>query len=497
MLRHNTLFLSLVLLSCGALLINNGIEFHIVNFINNFFNLHLDIEFRCYGLFYCGILLIILSLIAVLFFLLQKGIIRQRQFYILSSSAVIIFYFFFLLKDAVNVPITDDFRVLKFLAQYANCHSFSGQLQLLLQPMRISAMREVPKLYLITLIKIFGAINFKWLIWINGLVLLAVCGLLFNFFSYSSTEKNAFASWQKELLLLAFLFILLQFQSFDTAFWTISGIASYWTILFTLLAIQAAGGNSRSGFALSVLFSLLASFTQGNGLVAFPVCAVLFYLQGHKKQALGMLLSLLITYILYMLTSPYPTDMAKWEFNLFGILIFAAGFLGSSMQFMYVMYLPVATGFICLGVFIYATVKKYYLRNRFIYATLLFVIMTAFVTAPMRLSSGPLMSRYGIYSSAAVVLCIIVCVEIFWKKNIENPNFKVQVSRLILLCAIGYNFLSGFMFYPEVPIRKVKLQNFVSDWKNGRPITYKGPVIIDGACNYLDAAVKTGVWHDE
>ena len=50
------------------------------------------------------------------------------------------------------------------------------------------------------------------------------------------------------------------------------------------------------------------------------------------------------------------------------------------------------------------------------------------------------------------------------------------------------------MTLPVAPVRRLKLQSFVNDWENGRPLIYSPPVIPDEADKYFNEAKKSGVW---
>jgi len=478
MFRRKALFFSILFLACGLVLTNSTVALHIISFLNTL-HLHLDIEFRTYGLFYCGCLLIALSLITALFYLKEKEIIPAKRLYPLSYSVLTVFYFFFLWKDSINMPVTDDYRVLIFFSQYSLKTSLAEKWDMIIRAPLECRIMEVPKLALLGVYYLFGSINFRWLILVNGFLLLIICRIIFNSFQHP----------QRDLLQLAFFFLVLQFQSFDSAFWAVAGISYYWTFLFVILAIKETLKGASGNFFFSFLFATLAAFTLGNGLLVFPLCCFIYYTQSRIKQCLAFALLLVVVNILYFYFWPYPEEASTWEFNPLRLLVFALGFLGSAMQFMYSLYIPVLVGLICIGIFIYATIKKYYKENFFVWALLLFIILSAFITAPLRLKWGPLQSRYGFYSIIAIVLSLIALIELLRKKQ-----FSVSFVSLLLI-AIGYNFLSGIMFYPEAPVRKAQLQELEHEWKNRLPLTIYSAHTPDNAQKYLDDAKSSGIWN--
>lgn len=460
---------------------NNNVELQIVSFINRLLHLHLDLFFRSQGLFYCGGMFITLAVICSLYFLNTKEIISRYYFYRYSYAALIIFYFSFLWKDAYNMPVTDDYHVLFFLQQYIQATSFSQKWQLLGE--RINECRlPLPRLYFLVIYKLFGALNFKWLILINGCLLLLFCRLLFSLFQHP----------QKDLLQLAFLFLLLQFQSADASFWASSGICHYGVSLLALLSIKSLLSASKYAFITSSFFALLAVFTFGNGFFLFPVCCLLLLYKKQVGKAIIFALLMAPIYIIYFYT--WTNYSPRRYYDPVAALIYPFGFLGSSMQFFYTLHLPVLAGLCCVAVFCYSTYKKYYQKNTVVWAFLLFLITTAILTTPFRLQLTPLQSRYGLYSTTAIVLSIMIVAGMMEK---QSSRVMSRFLHLVLASAISYNLLSGIMFYPEAPVRTQKLRTFIYDWENGLPLTYYPISIPKDADKRLANAKKAGIWTDE
>ncbi len=475
MLQRNSLLLSFIFFGIGIFLTNYMVECIIVKAISTVLIVDLDVKFRSLGLFYCGVLLFVLSFILACYYLSNKNILTQKQFFYSSSASLIVFYFFFLFRDAVNIPITDDYGMLMFLTDYVHAETLMQKWQLLYEPVNECRI-IIPKLFFLAAFKISGSINFFHMVLANACALLLLCYLLFK----------SVNTGKKEILLLGFLFFILQFQGFDLAFWSSSGICHYWVLIFMFLTVTHLWSDKRNSFFYAMLFALLTAFTFGNGLLVFPFGVALLWMRNKRMHALLFAVLMSMVLVLYFYHWSHPRN--PWHFNPLLIFVYATGFLGSSMQFMYSIYIPVLAGLFILYIFVYSTLRKYYQTSPVAWSLLLIIITTAFMTAPLRIDMGtPLQSRYSIYSVAAIVLAIIMIRDLIFKSN-------ETLSKYVLIGGICYSFLSGIMFYPEAPFRTERIANFVNAWKNGNPLTYAPTGIPFYADVYLDNAINARVW---
>jgi hypothetical protein len=61
------------------------------------------------------------------------------------------------------------------------------------------------------------------------------------------------------------------------------------------------------------------------------------------------------------------------------------------------------------------------------------------------------------------------------------------------LCIV-YHLLSGIFFFPEVPIRKQKLESFITDIRNNAPFKEVDPFISKRAESAVKTAIKNEIY---
>jgi len=453
-LRRKNILLSSVsflFFIAGILLSSATVRNNIVSSLNVLLNISMDEHFHSIGIYYAGTLLIVSSFILILYIAKINGQLTSNRFYILSSVLVIIHYFFHLSSIAINFPIYDDQgAILDFILRYQNASTIIDKVSLILQPYNESVL-AVPKLLVLGWYKIFGEINFRYLDFFNGILLVTMH--LFFFFMY-------FRNWSALFFILTvFLF---QYQFYDDAFWAISGLSYYGELLFTggcICFIRIL--NRRENF-ISILFALLAVFTFGNGWLLFP--SAIFYLISKKKFRLilpWIAASIVSAVAFYFLRHRFH-PISEVHLNPMDNILFILNFLGSSLQFFYSPVIPVMGVIFVISTFVFILLKKKQQVSSFTFFMLGFIILSAIVASPMRSGLDEfglygLRVRYGIFSIMALVLCISILAE----------AFEIGKKKMIIVAcsAFLYNMLTGLFFYSEPVIRKENIEVVVEKLK--------------------------------
>ena len=120
---------------------------------------------------------------------------------------------------------------------------------------------------------------------------------------------------------------------------------------------------------------------------------------------------------------------------------------------------------------------------------ILFVLLSSLIAAHFRLGMGlkeSISNRYGIFS---VIVLSASIIALFDMMNEENQRKFTPV--IITLC-VSYHLLSGVFFFPEVPVRKQKLDKFISDLKNNKPFQALPPVIPSCADSIVVKSIENG-----
>jgi hypothetical protein len=437
----------------------------------------LNEEFRIFGLQHFGIELIVLSGIVFL----RSFIHDRNKFFLLAIITLIILFFAFLFQYAVNIPINDDcWTILHFSNHYIFSHSIQEKMSLLTSfhcESRIVTMRTI----LIILHFITGVVNIK------SVIILANCCLpviLFLFYKFILSEK-----FRMEItLIIALLFF--HFGYYDTVVWASGAILYQFTITFFMLSTYLLRKNSCLSKTISIISGLFAALTTGNGLLVFPL-AILFFVIEKKWKFVLIWTAISIIFVICYFLNYFTMIHVSSPPPLFDYFIYSFCFLGSAFQFMYKLYLPFFIGFLIWVLFITATLKKYYKKNYFIYNLMLFVILSSFIAAHFRLSYGlneSISNRYGFFSILSISASIIAVSEMFLVKR-----QKLLLNWIICICIV-YHLLSGIFFFPEVPVRKQKLESFITDIKNNTPFKPIPPFLPAGSDSIVREAIQKKIY---
>jgi len=480
-IRRKNIFLSVVsflILITGILFSYESVRF--VTFLYGFLNLSLDVHFRSIGFYYAGTWMIISSAILFLYLLKLNGYLNQNRFNFISCGLVFIHYFFHLSAIAVNYPIFDDQGViLDFLVRVKKATSIKETVGLMFMPYNESIM-VIPKLFAFVWFKIFGEMNFRHLVLFNGLLLVILH--LIIFLRYVKKWAPGF------FIVTVFIF---QFQFYDDAFWAISGLCYYGAFLFATGSISLLLKKERRKNLLAVALALLATFTFGNGWVLFQL-AFLFLIVEKK---IGLLLPWVLAFIaaavvFYSLKHRFHTvSTAAW--NPIDNFLFLLIFLGSSIQFFYLPFIPALGGVFVLSTFVFILFKRRHHVATFPFLVLAFIVFSAITAAPMRSGLEPyghygMQVRYGIFSIVAFMLCIL-----FLAGEFEFFRRKIFI---LAGAAFAYNLLTGLFFYPEAVIREENIL-VITDRMNNNDFDIRYTTYEKNKVDHLfKEAIETGIY---
>jgi len=355
--------LSILLFLLGIILFNGENAYAIVRFINRTFSLHLNEEFRAFGIGYVATLLIYASFVCLAWMLYQSGKIKKQHWLFISVSLLVVHYTFHVLNNAVNYPIFDDQGgVIDFLNQYTSQHTAGKKLGALLLPYN-EAWMLIPRLFIIATWKIFNEINFTHLFLFNIAALVFLFLLLCRDFLENDLQKFS--------LIIALL--LFQLQSFNTAFIAISGLCYYWVLIFACYSfryLQLAQSNKKF---LAPAFACAAALTFGNGLLLFPIS--ILYLLSKKRWREAAIWSVTLLVFLTALSSTFSQIQFAGEFtmNPSNWFNFIPGLLGTAFQFFYTLHIPMLMGFIILFVFALSWYRRWHHRSPVAFLLLAFL----------------------------------------------------------------------------------------------------------------------------
>lgn len=396
----------------------------------------------------------------------------------LYGGAVVCFFAVVVAVFALNVPITDDnYALLQWAVNYVPSRDFGVLVKGIFEPYnecRIVFARVV------ALIDLYftGSVHFNHLMYVASTGLLLIAGLFLL-----QTRRSTRLS-------LAILFLLFQFQYYDSVFWANSALQNIWSVAFGMLSIYCLVKSHLRYFVFAIMAAIAASFTYGNGLFVWPiVLGYSLYKRNYKHLMLSTAICLGILAIYFHHFTPAVSDMSLVK--RMGLAVpFTVVLLGGSFQFLYQIYLPMMGGIFILFSFFWMIRVGYYARYPFVFLVLLYLLLCAFTAGVFRGNRGAaegLSVRYGIYAITAFISCLI-----FWGNEYLGKKSKGHSALLAL--AICYHFAANFFFFPEVMVRNDKLKRYVNSLPDKSADWYMSPVIPFESRTIVKEAIKKGLY---
>jgi hypothetical protein len=121
---------------------------------------------------------------------------------------------------------------------------------------------------------IFGELNFKYLMYFGQFGLMALLA------TYIPLLKK-----QSLPLLIIALFVL-NFSTFENSLWGMAALQNHWVMFFAIGALVSLSSSifrSPIHVYIATVFSVLALFTSGNGVLVGPLGIMLLFFKGEKK----------------------------------------------------------------------------------------------------------------------------------------------------------------------------------------------------------------------
>ena len=175
--------------------------------------------------------------------------------------------------------------------------------------------------------------------------------------------------------------------------------------------------------------------------------------------------------------------------RIFNTILFSVLFLGGSVQFLYQMYLPALLGILIYIFFFKMIITRYHQKNPMVFMVLSYVILSGMMAGWVRGSTSlsiALSMRYGIFSIVGMICCLIYIFE-----NQEVTTFKTKL--LVTFCLL-IHFASSFFFFPEVIVRKEKLETFICTIKENKTVIPQPPAITPDAESITKEAIEKGIY---
>ncbi|NND68349.1 MAG: hypothetical protein HKN19_12250 [Halioglobus sp.] len=185
-------------------------------------------------------------------------------------------YASFIYQHAINVPYADDVEdVLEFMNAAVQSTGFSNTFNLFFEQFNEHRTGATRLVYWASY-ALSGEINFRGLIFLTNLALGLVLLML-----YVGVRGSAHPA----LLLLPAALILFQIRAFMLQFWTMSGYAYMYVLVFGFVAIICLHRVTPARFACATLFAVAAAFTLASGQIAWLVGLLSLAHQAYVRRS--------------------------------------------------------------------------------------------------------------------------------------------------------------------------------------------------------------------
>ena len=332
---------------------------------------------------------------------------------VLIALPIIIFLCIELLYSQ-NIPYNDDYpSILEFLLNNKPSeHSFGELLHNYFAPYGSEHRIFFVRIFSAMQLALLGKLNFATLPIIGNIGLIVA-------FIYLLKSANI-DSPKKYLLLVPAAFIVFQFQYWSNIVWSMASLSNtfiFCWIVLTLYFLFKKSDNNKP-FILGLFFSVLATYTNGNGVfVLFTAAITFFFMKNWRK---GTIVSAFFVILLLINIAGKASDsMADKAVHqgLGRIAGMFVVFLGSNFFHPSYIIVSIIAGICFILFFAYIFfVKKYYYVNPVACSLFLLLFLTAAAVATQRetmdiYTVAP--SRYRIYGTLLIALSYIALIEVF------------------------------------------------------------------------------------
>jgi hypothetical protein len=371
-------------------------------------------------------------------------------------------FFFNVIRFAVDIPVQDDYGIfVGFILGWLKAGGLIERLGLIFVQQN---EHRVAFARLVTLAEysLTGKVNFSVLTVFGtigwGLSVALLCYVLAKKYSLSIVE------------VLPIPYILFMFTQFNNMFMATTAITFYSSILFSLLLFLSL---VKKKTILACLLFIIALFTNGNGVLLFPVGVLYLLLERRWREAGTYGASCLVFTLLFFLNYQRPEGLsfAAALRNLETLVSFPFAFLGNIVPSVDI---ALILGTVVVLALVYFVIFR--TREHFLFLTAIWLLGTAALVALTRNSLGleeAVSSRYAQYSLLAVIL-VYAWLLIAVRANRSKAFSPSRVTALAFVVSAALFFGSVYKyesigFFTKIEQDKIAgMATFASSGDNSR-----------------------------
>ena len=372
----------------------------------------------------------------------------------------ILLYYFFVSSCAVNIPLMDDYdAILGFANNFF--FDFSNKLGLLFSQHnehRFLLGRSLTVLsYFLT-----GNVNFKTLIIIGNLSLLAFIAVVFVAIVFSGKKIKPF-------YFLPVCFLLFHPLYWEVSLMAIAALATLAVYFFVFSSLYLLNWPERKYFITALFVAILATFINGNGMFVFPCGLLILWFYKRYKDLLFWLLGSILTVGLYFIGYSRLDSAGSIVRNPMGAIKFFFYFISSSLAPLLSTELPfrkeilLSVGALLSLYFLFLFRKIRTQRVNITTITfIVYLLISALFATLRRAGFGEdyaFSNRYALYSSLFIIFTYISLVEFLSERNLKI------IFPILLASGIIFNIYSYIKIFPNAFSNKLMVLRNLADWQ--------------------------------
>ena len=415
-----------------------------------------------------------------------------------------IVYFVVLVVYSPNVPKADDYNdSLYFLSHFIDAGTWQDKLYYFFGQNN-EHRTTTSRLIYVLMYYLHGTLNYKWLMYIGNTSIAGVAVLLACQFT-SHTEK---------LFICCFTSVyLFHLQAWSSMFWAMTALSNYVVIFFSLISLTLLYVPRISSVLWASFFAVAASYSQGNGLLIWPVGGLfivyLYYCDRNFpiRQVLPIWcvigVSCIAAYFYHYQVSvppvPIPSRLEVLSLEPWRPLWWFLGFLGSGFLFESAnLHLSIVFGALLLILAcgaIYTFRKTYPVLVFFTILILCSALLATFNRFHVFDIGLCLSSHYKIYSN---YLIFIVVMAIFVHLY-ERHRTRIWINMLIITLALTHTILGYTTSLPKNSQMQTDAISRMRTWLLSSNVDDLGffTLWIQDANNKLVQGIAHNVWQPE
>lgn len=407
---------------------------------------------------------------------------------IVIMAAPAILFYAILFRQALNVPIYDDYEaLLDFLNQMAGLSGAPAKVSYFL-----AAQHNEYKLFfehgLVWLqFAATGHIDLRSLIALGDGFVLLLAILLWKMFLPNHKDFTS-----RLTFFIPVPWLLFQLQYVETLDWAMASLQNLPVLVFSLGAIYYLVRATRRAFCVAVVLLILAIASSGNGLVMIPVGALMLILSRRYIRVVSWLLASAVCVVAYAYhynvlssQSPMPVHPSVFSTVIRPQPFFVIAFIGNAAcppikgPLLLEVFLCLLVGSLLCLLFIRIARRGYVRRNSLVSYCVLYLLLTAIGVAGLRSEFSivqSLSSRYGIYSALFLIFSWFAIVEEFLQDETaplrKNPIMLGTIAAALVFSL--YMDVSGWRYLTE---RNDKLIQGMTAYEHNVSAKSVGPIL--------------------